>query len=318
MLQYEYHGKHWLREGFVFPGMYDYIEETKEKLRQPLKIPAYATARETEWLQAVSEKVQEDPYFCRSIYMQAAKQDSSMTNLRTIPYGEYPELYNVCMFASHTLTGVEPLVFLYTANDSNGTYNSSAIDYQDRVWIYISDQFFQERGMVKAEELCFLIGHELGHAQCHHGTIRAMKSYKSSDREYSADRAGMLVCASWILQHHPECTPAEAAQLSALYGTSMLLKLHIAFGNGKNQTDWETALDYDKLREQMDHIFDEASALTVSTSSHPHVQHRIMAMINFSQSQLFYRCMNLEPPVQEDLLSDEKLQRMMSYQLKKD
>ena len=38
-------------------------------------------------------------------------------------------------------------------------------------------------------------------------------------------------------------------------------------------------------------------------------------MINFSQSQLFYRCLDLNPDDYSGLCSDEHLQRMMAYQL---
>ena len=65
----------------------------------------------------------------------------------------------------------------------------------------------------------------------------------------------------------------------------------------------------------MDGVFDGAARLSISTGSHPHTRHRVMAMINFSQSQLFYRCLGLDPADYSGLCSDEHLQRMMAYQL---
>ena len=293
---FEYFGTNWLTDGFTFPSLSDYIKDTKERLRQPLTIPAYATAGEAERIKRFSQLTQDNPYLQRAGFAEVVRQGGEdWSDLRAIPYGEYPELYNVCVFASKILTGVSPIIFLYTAKTLGMLYNACALDYQDKVWIYLSDQLFQEHGMLKAEELCYLVGHELGHAQCHHTTIRSTANY-GSDKEYSADRAGMIVCAKWMLTHISGCQPEYAARQAALYGAATLLKLETAMANGPNKTDWRTAMDYEKLRQDMDGVFDGAARLSISTGSHPHTRHRVMAMINFSQSQLFYRCWASIPP----------------------
>ena len=312
---FEYFGTNWLTDGFTFPSLCDYIKDTKERLRQPLTIPAYATAGEAERIKRFSQLTQDNPYLQRAGFAEVVRQGGEdWSDLRAIPYGEYPELYNVCVFASKILTGVSPIIFLYTAKTLGMLYNACALDYQDKVWIYLSDQLFQEHGMLKAEELCYLVGHELGHAQCHHTTIRSTANY-GSDKEYSADRAGMIVCAKWMLTYISGCQPEYAARQAALYGAATLLKLETAMANGPNKTDWRTAMDYEKLRQDMDGVFDGAARLSISTGSHPHTRHRVMAMINFSQSQLFYRCLGLDPADYSGLCSDEHLQRMMAYQL---
>ena len=312
---FEYFGTNWLTDGFTFPSLSDYIKDTKERLRQPLTIPAYATAGEAERIKRFSQLTQDNPYLQRAGFAEVVRQGGEdWSDLRAIPYGEYPELYNVCVFASKILTGVSPIIFLYTAKTLGMLYNACALDYQDKVWIYLSDQLFQEHGMLKAEELCYLVGHELGHAQCHHTTIRSTANY-GSDKEYSADRAGMIVCAKWMLTHISGCQPEYAARQAALYGAATLLKLETAMANGPNKTDWRTAMDYEKLRQDMDGVFDGAARLSISTGSHPHTRHRVMAMINFSHSQLFYRCLGLDPADYSGLCSDEHLQRMMAYQL---
>ena len=312
---FEYFGTNWLTDGFTFPSLSDYIKDTKERLRQPLTIPAYATAGEAERIKRFSQLTQDNPYLQRAGFAEVVRQGGEdWSDLRAIPYGEYPELYNVCVFASKILTGVSPIIFLYTAKTLGMLYNACALDYQDKVWIYLSDQLFQEHGMLKAEELCYLVGHELGHAQCHPTTIRSTADY-GSDKEYSADRAGMIVCAKWMLTHISGCQPEYAARQAALYGAATLLKLETAMANGPNKTDWRTVMDYEKLRQDMDGVFDGAARLSISTGSHPHTRHRVMAMINFSQSQLFYRCLGLDPADYSGLCSDEHLQRMMAYQL---
>lgn len=314
-MRFEYFGTNWLREGFTFPALSDYIADTKERLRQPLSVPDYATAGEAERIRNFSRLTQENPYLQRAGFAEMVRREQEdLGDLRTVPYGEYPVLYDVCIFASKMLTGFSPLIFLYTAKTEGMRYNACALDYQDKVWLYISDQLFREHGMLKTEELCYLVGHELGHTQCHHATIRSTASY-GSDKEYSADRAGMLVCAKWMLTRLPGCQPEHAAQQAALYGAATLLKLEMAAANGPNQVDWRKAVDYEKLRIAMEGVFDGASKLSVSTGTHPHTRHRVMAMINFSQSQLFYRCLGLNPDNYPGLCTDEHLQRLMSYQL---
>lgn len=314
-MKFEYFGTKWMTEGFTFPSLADYIADTKERLRQPLSVPAYATAGEEERIQNFSKLTRDNPYLQRAGFAEIVRREGEdWENLRTVPYGEYPELYGVCIFSSKMLTGIQPIIFLYTAKNPGMLYNACALDYQDRVWLYISDQLFKEHGMLKTEELCYLVGHELGHAQCHHTTIRSTTSY-GSDKEYSADRAGMIVCAKWMLTHIPGCQPEYAARQAALYGTATLLKLETAAVNGPGKTDWRTAMDYEKLQRDMDGVFNGAAKLSVSTGSHPHTRHRVMAMINFSQSQMLYRCLDLDPGEYPGLCSDEHLQRMMAYQL---
>ena len=314
-MRFEYFGTNWLKEGFTFPALSDYIADTKERLRQPLTVPEYATAGEAERIRRFSQLTRENPYLQRAGFAEAVRQEGeNWDNLRTIPYGEYPELYGVCVFAAKVLTGVQPIIFLYTSKTQGMRYNACALDYQDKVWLYISDQLFREHGMLKTEELCYLVGHELGHAQCHHATIRSTTSY-GSDKEYSADRAGMIVSAKWMLANLPGCRPEYAARQAALYGAATLLKLEKAAAGEPNRIDWRTAMDYEQLRAAMDGVFDGASKLSVSTGTHPHTRHRVMAMINFSQSQMFYRCLGLNPDDYPGLCTDEHLQRMMSYQL---
>ena len=312
-MRFEYQGKTWLRDGFTFPGLMDYIETTKETLAKPLRVPVYATAGERERMDEISEKFKENPYLSRVSYNQAVKNmNKSFLSVKNIPYGEYPVLYNVCIFAASKLMNMTPLVFLYQSDKPDYRYNAFALDYQDKVWIYISDQFFREHAMLLEEELCFLVGHELGHAQCHHSTITMSSSRAyTSDVEFSADRAGMLVCARRLLEKHPEYTVEQAGKLAVLYAASTLMKLDLAMKNGSEKINWGN-FNYEKLSLDIACIFDGASRLSVSQSSHPHDPHRIMALVHFRQSELFYRCMGADPDTHYNLYSDQQLQNNMA------
>lgn len=314
-MDYRYQGKTWLQKGFSFPGLYDYIESTRKKLAQPLPVPMYATAGEYRNIQAVSEQIQKDPYLRRATYNEMVKElNKSMISLHSVSYGEHPVVYDVCIFAAKQLMDLTPLVFLYTSDSAGYKYNAFAIDYLDKIWIYLSNQFFSEHGMLKEEELCYLVGHELGHAQCHHSTISSVNNKNNSDQEYSADRAGLIVCTKWIRQQHPEYTPGEAAKLAVLYSASTLQKITMGAENSSTEINW-TAFDYNAVSSSIDHIFDGASKLTTSVGTHPHTRHRVMAMIHFSRSQMFYRCLGLKLSEYKDLYTDQVLQDIMSYQL---
>lgn len=314
-MQYKYSGENWLNgdKAFAFEGLFDYIQQTKKRLSQPLAIPEYATAQEAERIKKISEKIQADPYFQREAYAEMAK-NMGYSSLRTVVYGEYPALYEVCIFASRKLTGVNPVIYLYTSQNPGSAYNAAASDYMDRVWIYISDQLVKERGMMKDEELCFLVGHELGHAQCHHITI-ASSGKDSSDDEYSADRAGMLACTKWIMEKNPDMDAPDAIKEALLYSVSALHKIRIGMANGLNNTYWEK-YSYDDVRSLIDGVFKGASRLALTKTSHPLPSHRIMAMVNFSESELMYRCLGLDPEKYQHLTTDVQLSRAMSHLLK--
>lgn len=313
-MNFEYKGKTWLRKGFTFPGMYDYFETIKEKLTMPLEIPVYATAGEADRIRQLSEERKANLYLGRAAVNQTIRNyEKQFSDIHGVSYSGNPFLYKICLFASQKLTGMTPMVFLYTAKDPGYRYNAFAVDYQEKNWIYVSNQFFVEQSMLKEEELCYLIGHELGHAQCHHSTITKVHGEHSSDMEYSADRAGMIVCALWIRENHPEYTMDRVAHDAVLYGAASMQKIVNAFLE-EGKCNWE-AFDYDMIEKALDDIFRDASKLSASSGTHPHTRHRIMAMVHFSQSQLFYRCLNEDPDNYKNLYSDQQLQNIMSYQL---
>lgn len=313
-MTFKFSGNTWLRDGFSFPSLYDYIQDTRQRLMQPLPVPDYATAGESQQIQALSEAFRENPYQQRAAFNEAIrKHNESMTHVSSVAYGEYPMVYDVCVFATRQLMHTTPLIFLYSTTDAGYRYNAFATDFQDKALVYLSRQLFAEHGMLREEELCYIVGHELGHAQCHHSTIAIRADARGSDCEYSADRAGMIVCAKWILHHRPDCTPREAARLAVLYGASALKKLDLAMTSGGKQ-NW-AEFNYDGMLDAIDHVFEGASKLTASLGTHPHSRHRVMAMVHFSQSKLFYRCLGLNPEDYRDLYTDQQLQNTMAYQL---
>lgn len=314
-MDFEYRGKTWLRSGFRFPGLLEYIEKTKKELSEPLQVPMYATAGEAAYIHAISEKAATDPYLKRTEFNQIVRNlNKRYSDVHAVGYRENQKLYHICLFVTEKMANTVPMIFLYTTNDSGYIYNASALDHRDKVWIYISSQFFSEHGMLKDEELCYLLGHELGHAQCHHSTLTGVHDWGSSDMEYSADRAGLIACAQWIRKNDPACPMGQVAEQSVLYAASLLQKIASAGTAEKGTINW-AEFDYDSIQDAIHDIFKGASKMTASISTHPHTRHRIMAMVHFSQSQLFYRCLGEDPDQYKNLLSDQHLQNIMQYQL---
>lgn len=314
----EYYGTRWLKDGFQFPSLLEYIVQTRQALSRPMQAPAYAAADENRRLEKVNEEVKADPYLSRAQFHESVKNyEKAFQNVRGLSYADNPALYDVCIFTANKLMKLTPMIFLYETQKPGFIYNASATDYQDKAYIYVSNQFFAEHGMLKPEELCFIIGHELGHVQCHHIYISSVNQTGTSNDEYSADRAGLIACIAWIRKERPQCTVDQAAREAVLYAASALQKLRLAAEKGPGKNKWAD-FDYDSIQKTIGEIFQGASTLTVSLGTHPHLRHRIMAMVHFRQSQLLYRCLGEPLRSDENLYSDSQLQAIMAYQLKAD
>ena len=77
-MELKYHGTKSLKEGFVYPSLYDYIEKTKQEIIKPLNAPEYAVAGEKERLRSVSEKAQPNPYQSRAAFSDQMKKEIAL------------------------------------------------------------------------------------------------------------------------------------------------------------------------------------------------------------------------------------------------
>ncbi|MBE6658241.1 MAG: hypothetical protein E7604_07340 [Ruminococcaceae bacterium] len=313
-MEHQFHGTRWLKEGFAFPSLTEYITQKKQELSAPLTVPEYAASWERIKIDQISDKLKTDPYLNRALFHEGIKHlMQSIGKTQALRYRENPLLYDVCTFVVGQLIHGIPMILLYEAPaDSGNLYNASVLSYQEQIFIFVSAQFFREFGMLNEEELCFMIAHEVGHAHCHHTHMNLETDEKTSDYEYSADRAGVLACTALILKKHPDYTVEEAARQAVLYASSTLTKLYIAVKNGPGCTDW-SGFDYDEMQSIIDSIYDHASQYTVSRESHPHTPHRIMAMDHFRNSHMLYRCLGLPIPHTDGLNSDEQLAKYMAF-----
>lgn len=314
MADITYSGAHNTTPGFQFPTLLDFTESTLEYLKEPMTVPAYATAGEEVSISAAMQAIRDDSYALRTaLYKEVKQLDERFQDgsLRPISYNDYPQLYRAGLFVTavtRELANTDLLIRLYTAKQPEDRYQAMAVSYLDKAWLYVSDYFFREFEMVDGGELCFLLGHELGHAHCRHTTIAILGSGDvGRNGEYSADRSGLIVCARWLATQAPELDPDQLARQAVLRSLSMLDKLEVAYRGGM---DWR---DYDRqeLEDRLQGWLDTPNRLPSDSDTHPCNARRALAMYHFSRSRLFYQCAGL-PDQGQSLLDGRTLQEFMN------
>lgn len=309
-MSFQFTGKYVFKHGFHAPSLKEYVDATYEKLLQPMSVPPYATAGEGEHIGQATEKLAKKPFAGRTAFNEASR---SFGNLPPVSYGQYPVIYDICMHAHKVLGSPLPVLYVFDGvQHASLAYQAMARDYLENFYLYISSRYLEEYGMATEEELSFIIGHELGHTQCHHSTMALLGMDGGSNDEYSADRAGMLVAAAWLRGKHPEW-PLEKIAQEVVYAAGIILeKLGIGFAavGQKLEVDW---LKYDAAakRTQIDQLLQDPSQLKPYSGSHPSNEHRVSALHLFGSSQLFYRLMNEEPipGLSSDALLEERMGR---------
>lgn len=312
-MDFHFTGKYVLKNGFRAPSLKTYVEDTYKKLGQKLQVPAYATAGEQQRIEAVTEKLAKKPFAGRVVFNEFAKNWADLT---PVSYGRYPLLYDICFHAQKVLGSAVPVLYVFDGYaDAANAYQAMAVDYMDRFYLYMSNRLLLENDMSSPEELCFILGHELGHAQCHHSTLRLLtKSSGGSNAEYSADRAGLLVAAEWLQDQHPDWPLDKLGREAVLAAATILDKLGVGFqAVQKNKpVDW-AAYDAQAVRQRFEAYFADPTKLKRYFGSHPSDEHRAVAMHRFACSEMFCRLMGREPG--PGMYSDALLEEVMHYHI---
>lgn len=320
MSEFVYAGSTQAVSAFSFASLYDYIQDTRKKLQEPLTLPQYAAAGEAGPVQKVSEIVAADPYRLRTTVFEAIKQSGQNFlegSLRPVPYQDYPELYRAAQFtmaAAKEFADLDVLIQIYQAKAAGDLYQAMAVSYLNTAWIFVSEHFFMHAnaGMLRGEEICFLLGHELGHAQCRHHVIQLLTDVDlGSNIEYSADRAGLIVCAKWLLAHEPAADVRGLLHRAVLSCVATLDKLRLAY---KGYYPWQS-YPYDELEGRLQSWLDDPGKLPPDQPSHPCDERRALALYHFGQSELLRNLLELEK--MPGLLTDSQLQQFMNTLLKK-
>lgn len=305
---------------FRFPSLYTFVQQTREELQKPLVLPEYAVAGEKEPVRRVSEIIREKPYMLRTTFtasLENVRQGFLPNSVRPVHYREYPTLYRAAQFTVETekkFADLDVLIQIYRAKSKGDLYQAKATSYLNKAWLFISEHLFMQSNtdMLRDEEICFILGHELGHAQCRHAVIDLLDNTDlGSNQEYSADRAGMIVCAKRALQLHPDMDARQALGRAVLYCVAALDKPGLAY---RGYTNWKD-YDYGALEEKLQTWLDHPGKLPADFDTHPCNERRALALYHFSQSEMLWRLLDLAP--EGGLLTDSQLQQFMNTLLKK-
>lgn len=324
-MYFSYSGTYWLnnQSEFRFSGMNDYICAVKKKMSESFYVPEYVAADERAMLTKVYAELKNNPWKMRRQFNDALEAiQNDCKGAEPVSYGSYRNLYELCVFAVRVILGEEVNPMIYTAPF---VYNAFATCYLDKVWIYISEYFFKdiftktEIDMYCDEEIVALVGHELGHAACQHIMIKLSREQGTGiNDEYSADRAGLIACAKYIMHKDPDISVEDATKKAVVYMASMLGKITIAVTalTKKKIVNWNeyNKIAFDNLKDKVENIFSANIPANPynSSSTHPIDEHRIMALVYFSVSECYYRCIGLDPSNYSNLLSDKMLENDMS------
>ena len=304
---------------FSFPSLTSYVVETRKRLQSPLQIPEYAVAGEEVLAPRASAQMKGDPYLLRRAVFQAQEGQNAKfrpNTLRPIPFEQYPKLYRAAQFtmeAAKEFADLDVMIQIYQTDEPAYVHQAMAFAFLSKAWLYISEHCFFDREMFEISEICYLLGHALGHAQCCHTTLELLTGVSlGKNVEYSADRAGMIVCAKWL--HSQGCSADELPSKALISCTAALDKLMTA---DSQETINLHAYDYDALKQRLDEWISAPTSLPRDRSTtHPNLARRALALYYFGQSEMFYRCLALTRE-KRHLCDDKQLQTLMNTLLTK-
>lgn len=297
---------------YSFPTLLEYVQSIRARLAEPLAMPEYAAANEKALLAQVEEKLKGNPYALRAeVYqnMIEVRRTRFAEEPQNIDYQKNAHLYRVAQFVANR-DKRDLSIYLYQSSQLE--FQAYAYSYLDKAWIFISRDFVRRLDAFNDEELCFIVGHEVGHAQCLHSTINLLSTEKTGrNAEYSADRYGMITCVGWICRQNPGIPAEEAVRRAKLLCVSSLDKIRYAGINPTQNPEWEK-YDQEDLMKRFQGWVDGTLPLAPDSKSHPSHERRALALNQFSNSALLYRCAGLEQEPGQSLLDDNSLRQFMS------
>jgi len=277
---------HYLKDGYSIRTFADYVKQRLEDLTKPIKAPIYAMEWEQPHLDTLSKHIKNDPYQWFEKCSNAVSQYVDVLKAQSITRRSDPLLYD-CVQDACTALGVEkPSAFSFS-HSGNMRYNAMAVGFMDMMWIFISNHF-REGNILSDAELCFIIGHELGHAVACHTSVsltQTLSNEENRKHEFTSDRAGFLAALWRISKMYPSLTSDEMVQKALECCQSTLLKLNtLPLLQAKKQPitceSLELMIKKNPLAEK--HSKDD--------DSHPTVWERCEAMKQFAVSILLLRC----------------------------
>lgn len=270
----------------------EYIMEAE----QSIIVPKYSANKDfdTKVANLMKEHFKSNPtkmFIKMNEYLRSIVRDD--WEVQIINYQQERETYLATLKAVEVL-GIKyiPTIYSYKTKNISMILNSCALGYGNNINIFLS-YFLFNKVLSDSKEKEFIIGHELGHNQNNSTAVHIVNVSESLETsrfgEYTADRAGLLVCKD-----------VEAA-------TRALLKVSTAGDISK-----------EKCKETAHNIVENAEInlfrLPEDRSTHPCLERRVAAMKTFSISKMYARLTGI--PVSSSMLSDEALEQRLARIIK--
>ncbi len=283
-MKYRKQDSNYLKDGFEIPTFVDYVKARLEKMREPLKVPCYAMKGEAERIDKLYAAIQKNPYEWFSTASNIVSQKIESLKARPILHSADPLLYNCIMDACAALKIEKPSAFSYSEGKEM-KHNAFAAGYFDMMWIFISEEF-RALNLMKEAELCFIMGHELGHVAAYHSAVRLQSgkgtAYTQEElspeelhrREMTADRAGLLAVLWHISKRYPDMDPEEMMQRTLDACRDTLHKLTVLPRLDKKKKEKQSLAALEAMMEKYPIKEEHAS----KKDSHPSNWERVEAM----------------------------------------
>ena len=285
-MKYTNGSSHYLKDGYSIRPFDDYVKQRLEDLTAPIKAPLYAMEWEQARLDTLAKHIKKDPYQWFEACSNTVSNYVDILKAQSITRKSDPLLYD-CVQDACTALGVEkPSAFSYS-HEGNMRYNAMAVGFMDMMWIFIS-RHFRENNILSDAELCFILGHELGHAISCHTSVRLTQQISDEEnrkQEFTSDRAGFLAALWRISKTYPSLTSDEMVQKTLECCQSVQQKLDLLPVLQKKKQPI-TPESFELMKKK--HPITEKHSSDEDT--HPTTWERCEAMKQFAVSVLLLRC----------------------------
>lgn len=277
---------------YGYKTLKEFKEEYIREAKQSIIVPEYSTNKEFDQQLAdlMKEKFSIAPtkmFIKMNGYLRRVVRDD--WEIKIIGYMEERETYEATLNSVEALNiNYIPTIYSYITKKKSDLLNSCALGYGNNINVFLSYGLFHEilKGIKEKE---FIIGHELGHNQNNATAVHILGVHESNEvsrlGEYTADRAGLLVCRD-----------VEAA-------VRALLK--VSSSERASEEDIKKA-----AKNMVENAERKCVNLPGDKGTHPCIERRVMALKDFYSSQMYARLTG--NPVKESMLSDEKLKQRLA------
>lgn len=269
-------------------SFYGYVSRRKaaEQVHMANGVPDYAFAMDYE----LKKRLNQIPHFhsiCKKISATIETREIQYFNQQALAVGptQYPEIYQMGVDCAHRLGIGVPNIFVYTNPYMNAfTYATDDTSPMIVLFTGIVDR------MTPGELKC-VIGHECGHIHNRHlvyqNVVNALLNSGSGLIGQVLSGANMALMQFWT--RACEVTSDRAAMICADdLQDAINVQAKLLSGGTINQS-YQTDLDLDALREQLDMTLDNPTKLMEVMSDHPSSIRRIFACKEFEECEVFYR-----------------------------